>query len=221
MSRTPLPPARQSDYVPVDNADLFAHFYPLITRLVANTPGIEGQDVENVAMTLVEKIVEKDVLSDYNPNFTSSHDGVTRPAAFATFLSGFVLAYVRYYGQRQRLRAKREGFSIYSEVGHSSAQWIDLFGPSIEDEHDDLDVADLIAAIHAHLIALPPNRRARVSLDDLFAAIVEQVLVANGRMDVPALARLFAVSQNTIRNWVHRLREEIMVVRAAQGRVIS
>lgn len=209
-----------TDYVPADFSDLFENYYPYVTHLVQKF-GIEAQNSEDVAMTILTKFYEKDVLADYSPTFTSHHGGVERPAVFSTFLSGFVFSYVRHYRNRQTLGIRREGKSIYAPVGTGEAggvrgfvEWIDVYGPAVDTDYDEVFAADLVRQITAHLAALPPSARARVNLVSMFTRIIEQVEQA-GKYDVPALSSEFGVSQNSIRNWIHRLRDEITEVLAS------
>lgn len=203
-----------TDYVPADFTDLFKNYYPYVTHLVQRF-GIEAQNSEDVAMTILTKFYEKDVLEDFDPTFTSHHGGVERPAVFSTFLSGFVFCYVRHYRNRQSIGIRREGKSIYAPTGRgeSPQQWIDVYAPSVDTDYDEVFAADLVRQITAHLAALPPSARARVNLVAMFTRITEQVEQA-GKYDVPALSSEFGVSQNSIRNWIHRLREEITEVLA-------
>ena len=214
MSMTTTDTAHSStDYVPADFSDLFKNYYQYVTRLVQRF-GIEEQNSEDVAMTILTKFYEKDVLADFSPSFTTHHGGVTRPAVFSTFLSGFVFSYVRHYRTRQVLHTQREGKSIYTPVDMpGNLCWIDLNTPSVSTDYDEMITEDLIRSITAHLTALPPRVRERINLATVFSRVAEQIN-QSGKYDVPALSKEFGVSQNAVRNAIVCLRTEVAEVLA-------
>lgn len=206
---------RTSDYVPEDYSDLFEHYWRYVVKLVRSF-GIDDQNAEDVAMTILTKFLEKDALADYRPEFVSNHGGVARPAVFTTFLSGFVFAYVRHHRDRQTITKRREPAMLDAPVAQdgTATTWIEMYGPVEPEDHDDIYHDDLVRAIRRSLEAMPPSARAHVNIVALFDRMVAQISTT-GQYDTAALAAEFGVSQSAIRNWILRLRDEISNVLSA------
>ena len=204
------------DYVPVSFEDMFSYYYEFVVKLVGHF-GIDRQNSEDVAMTILTKFFEKDVLSDFNPEFTTQYGGVTRKAVFRTFLSGFVRTYVRHYKDRQVIHKRREGFSVdtpmfnYSDTGEA-VTWMDYLGPRYYEEHEDLEEADLVRAIRERLaLTKPRNAQDQCNMTEFFERVLQQVYETD-HVDTAVLAEEFGVSKTSIQNWLKRLRSEVSVV---------
>jgi DNA-directed RNA polymerase specialized sigma24 family protein len=211
---------RLPDFVPDSFEDMYRHYFPYVVRLVGYF-GIDSQNAEDVAQNILAKFFEKRALEDFNPEYTSSHDGVIRSAVFRTFLSGFVKAYVRHYRDRQALQRDREGLSTdqvmfrYADSGEG-ATWLDLNAPTYTDEHEELQEIELVTSIRARLAAVPPrNDQDRCDLPAFFNAVLEQTY-NDGKVDTAALALQFQVSKTTVQNWLKRLRAEVSQVIEAE-----
>lgn len=206
----------RGDYVPESFEDMYSHYYEYVVRLVASF-GIEQENAEDVAQSILMKFFEHDALSDFDTGYTTSYGGVTRRAVFRTFLSGFVKSYVRHFRERQAIMRVREGLStetvmfVYSDTGHE-ATWIELHQPVIEDEHDELYEQDLVRSIRSRLATVAPrNAQDQCDLVAFFDAVQAQAQ-EEGRVDTAALAVEFGVSKTSIQNWMKRLRAEVSVV---------
>lgn len=213
---TPEASRLHGNYVPESFEDMFSHYYEFVVRLVASF-GIDFQNAEDVAMTILTKFFEKDVLSDFNPEFTSEYSGVTRKAVFRTFLSGFVRSYVRHYLDRQTTHRVREGFSVdtpvftFPESGDTQT-WMEYAGPKYHEEFEDLHEEDLLLSIRARL-----RRRQNHNVQDhcdmpVFFERVRQQIYEQGKIDTLQLAEDFGVSKTSIQNWLKRLRVEVSAV---------
>jgi len=193
------------NYVPTSFADLFTNYYPYVVNLVKRK-GINPQNAEDVAMTILTTFFEKDALSDYDPNHSSS-------AKFQTFLSGFVLIYLRHYRDRQNIVANREPAIVNMPVGRSAgrsvSEWGELFSTPTEESYDGLFMEDLVETITEHLSAIEESSRSRVQMKEFFDRVL---VMANyeGSVNVAALAVEYNVSQNSVRAWLTRLKGEIM-----------
>lgn len=207
------------DFVPESFDELFSHYYVFVVKLV-QTFGIDRQNSEDVAMTILSKFLEKDALSDFNPEFASNHNGVTRKAVFRTFLSGFVSVYVRHYRDRQQLQLKREGIShdapAFTFDSGEPMTWMDYIGPRYYEEFEDLADRELLASIRTHLATTKP-RNAQDKCDlPLFFEMTLQQTREHGEVRTEELAELFDVSKTSIQNWLRRLRTEVNGVIEAQ-----
>lgn len=212
-------PKLNSDFIPGTYSDMFQHYYTYVVKMVTKL-GIDPQNAEDVAMTILSKFIEKDALADFDPDFQSSYGGVKRTAKFRTFLSGFVATYVQHHRTRQMKQAYREMRSTNQPVvsdssnnsGDAVIEWIELYGPNVIDEHEDLAEQDLIRQIRTRLTASGVrNNQDRCNLADFFEAVLEQSN-ETGKVDVTALSVQFGVSKTTIQNWIKRLRSEVSVV---------
>lgn len=201
-----------TDFVPTTFSDMFQHYYPYVVKLVAKM-GIDQQSTEDVAMTILTKFYEKDALSDFDPTFQTSHGGVVRSAKFRTFLSGFVVTYVQHYRTRQTKQAYRECISTDQPSNQfEGLTWLDFHGPSVTDNHEDLEEQDLLRGIRAHLLeSSSSNNQDRCNLPEFFEAIQTQLEVL-GKIDVAALSVTFGVCNASVRNWIKRLRTEVSKV---------
>lgn len=208
------------NHVPADFTELFGHYYDYVVRLVKKA-GIEPQNAEDVAMTILSKFYEKDALSDYDPTRTREINGVARTTQFSTFLSGFVLVYVQHYRDRQNVTKWREVLKVDSTVtvgGPDGAEknWLDVQGHVTRDDHDDLLLQDLAASITAHLKTREGTGRARrVALTDFFSRLMVEVTV-DARINVARLAEEYQVSPQAVYKWLDTLRAEIDIVLAEQ-----
>ena len=204
-------PSKYPDFVPTTYTELFDHYYAYVSTLVFKS-GIDDQNVEDVTMSILSKFFENDVLSDFDPTFTSHYNGVTRKAVFRTFLSGFVKIYVRHYRDRQQINKQRSAISadalVCANIGScSEVTWMELNGPSLVDTYDDLETTDLINTVRSHLRQMAKTKE-RCPLTDLFEATLVHANLY-GKPMVDSLAEQFGVSETTVRNRLSQLRTEI------------
>lgn len=191
---------RTVSIVPADFAELFRYYYPYVVKLV-RTFSIEESDVEDVAMIILTKFMEKDVLSDYDPDYRSVEG---KPAGFMTFLSGFVASYVRHYVSRQRVHQARHPFSVDRTLllRDSPSSWIEVYGPKHYDDLSHVTDAQFLSAVRSRLSTLPVVGRRDMAL--LFELIIDQ-LDERGRIHKEELAGLFGVSPASIHQWIKLL----------------
>lgn len=197
------------DFVPADYSELFQHYYGFVKALVIKYD-ILPNNVEDVSMAILEKFFQNDVLRDYDPEFTSTHDGVVRKALFRTFLSGFVKSYVRHHRERQYTTSAREPIIVDGVllVNGESIPWRDVhaYALSREDSHDEMYDAELVESIRVHLKTV--QSFSRCPLPDLFEACLAHAEWF-GRPDTKQLALQFEVSENTIRARMKALRGHV------------
>lgn len=201
----------RTDTAPSSYEEAFRHYSKYVIRLVQEF-GIEAQQAEDVAQILWMKFFEKDVLGDYDPEYTWVYKGRTCRASFRTFLNGFVRTYVYHYVLRQQLGHEREPFSTDMTFGQGDEEvaWYDLAVNAVEDDHDALLAYDLVRSISVRLAAIPPRSgNDRCRLDQVFQAVADQV-ESLGKIDAMGLARHFKVSKNTAHTWLARLREGLV-----------
>jgi hypothetical protein len=208
----------RDDAVPSGSDDFFRLYYGYVRKIVGNTPSIQSQDVEDVAMEIMTRLIERDVLGMFDPSKTFSYDGKQIQARFRTFLTAQVTLYIK--GQRDRLgrQHKRELFVIDSPVSDDRPSWADVFGGT-EDDLSGLDAAEWIRQARSFLSTVP-KRSDRDSCDlvRLFDDLITQVSTT-GTVATAETAAHLGVSTAVTGRWVRWLRENLRQQAALSRRV--
>lgn len=210
---------------PKNYAELFQIYYVYVVRLV-HKHGIDDNHKEDVASEILTRFFERGFLEKFDPTLTFTYKGEERPARFRSFLSKFVLRYVRGHCDKQRRLASREwqicDMLLDSDyVGGAGVSWVDKYGePEPSPEEGVLDAVmeiDLVRGLSAYL-AQVPRRSAYDNCDlvALFDAIVDQVR-DRGEYDIYQLSQRFGVSYTAMHTWVWWLKENLA---AATGRPV-
>jgi RNA polymerase sigma factor (sigma-70 family) len=180
--------------VPTSDAEVFETYYPHVKFLVQRAH-IRPENVEDYAMTLMAKFIEKGVLTDFDPNHESG-------ANFKTFLSNFVNAYLRHFAERDAINAYRSRLSTDIRVGEKNdVPLMDYMGQVVSDDTETVEVSELVNSVRAQLLKAG---------DEKMCLFYEMVLLQNeehGKVDVDELAKLFGVTRSSIYNWRKKLRE--------------
>ncbi len=211
---------------PADYADLFRCYYDYMVTLVRRA-GIESSRAEDVAMEILTRFFERDFLNEFDPSLVFHYDGQDRPARFKSFLTKFVLTYVRGHKDKQARLTGRELLICDRPLlaadagGAREISWIDVFG----DQSPGADV-DIIEALgeqervdrwRAYIAQVP--RRSQWDTCDLvalFDAVVEQVR-ADGAWNATELRHRFNISSTAMHSWLWWLRANLA---AADGRPV-
>jgi hypothetical protein len=186
---------------------------------VGGTPMIPAQDVEDVAMDIMSRLIERDVVGMFDPGMTFSHDGKDIPAKFRTFLTAQVHLYVQ--GQRDKLgrQRKRELLIVDTPPPEGSGQsWGDILGGS-EDDLSGLDAAEWVRQARAFLATVPRRSdRDACDLVRLFDGLIAQV-TETGTVSVAQTAADLGVSTAVTSRWVRWLRTSLREQAALSRRV--
>lgn len=197
------------DFVPKNFAEMYQHYYVYVLKLIVKQ-GIDYQDADDIAQVLFIKMDEKGLLSQFDPE--REFNG--RPAAFSTLLSGFVLKYVMGFRKRQQITQGRELHLIdqpmaeneQTGVGHS---WIDVNGPSFEDEYTQATDDEFRETVRTHLATAFTGRKdSQLDMVALFDEIDRQVAL-DGKYSTTDLMERFGVTRTTVHNWLEKLRVEV------------
>lgn len=204
--------SRTENIVPENFSELFDHYYGYVVRLVADN-GIFADHAEDVAMTILMHFFRHNALADFDPNFKSNHSGVVRPARFMTFLSGFVLLYLKHHRVMQAKKMSREPISldaiVYGDEGNDSETWLDIHGPAGDPGVERVEYLDTVAGIRRRLADVRPRTdQDKFNALEFFEAMREQVALTD-TYNTRELAKRFGVATSTIQNWVKRLRAEL------------
>ena len=207
------------DYVsaPQDYAELRRIYYPYVVALV-HRMGIERSCVEDVACDILLRFQERGFLDKFDPTLTFHHGGRDHPARFKSFLSNFVMSYVRGYRDRQfRLRYREPLLCdrLVSRLGEDFSEhpWIDVFGETTPDPTDavidEVDHRAFIASLREYLTKVP--RRTRYDACDLpalFDAVIAQI-DRDGEITITELCRTFGICGTAMHGWVWWLRANL------------
>lgn len=200
-----------SSFIPKDFSEMYQHYYVYVLRLVVRA-GIDFGNADDVAQTLFVKMHEKGLLEQYDPNLVQSHGGTAR---FSTFISGFVLTYLRHYVNRQKIESERtltlvdQPITVGKDSDHTDQSWVDVHGPVFEEEYSELHMDSFRSQIRAKLAAAHRGRSDNLlDLVALFDAVDAQV-EAEGKYSTTDLMEQFKVSRTTIHNWLERMRVEV------------
>ena len=194
---------------PAGPDQLFREYFGYVRKIVASTPAIPAQDAEDVAMEIMTRIVERDVLGMFDPDMRFNHGGREVKARWRTFLTSQVQLYVK--GQRDRLGRQRKHESIILDAPVSEDDGVplaELFGGT-EDDVSHLDADEWVRQAREFLAAVP-RRSSRDACDlvQLFDALVSQVSVT-GEARVNETALRMGVSPAVTGRWMKWLRQNM------------
>lgn len=189
-SKGTLPPANYDE--------LYRDYFDLTCGLVRRA-GIRPVDVEDVAMDIIAKFIERDFLPKFDADATFDTASGRRKTKFSTFYSGFVSRYVLQHRDRQMTRDRKEPVRLFTPVGEDGATWVDVYGPTDDHLMDTLDATAVydqyLRDAVAHLNTL--EVRGIRNLPEIFLMVVDQV-VEEGRVDRKAIAAHYGVSDTAI-----------------------
>jgi hypothetical protein len=199
---------------PTSYDEVFRHYYPMILGLVKKF-GILPEQREDVAMTILAKFIEHDALNDFDPKRIGGNGS---PMRFQSFLSGFVVSYIRWHVEKQALLRKRELTLVdqplsehgrsEENVGDSNISWLDL-RMQHEDHHEYLEAQEALNTVRTHLKKLPVTKGQGdlLTLLDLIQLQMKEV----GKISATELAELYGVSSVSVRSWMSKLKSQATV----------
>jgi hypothetical protein len=201
--------------------ELFRQYYGYLRKMVANTPAIPAQDAEDVAMDIMTRLVERDVIGMFDPGMKFHHDGKDIQARFRTFVTAQIQLYLK--GQRDKLGRLRKHEAVVLDAPLSSDEdsglsMADLFG-GVEDDTSHIDAAEWIRQARSFL-AIVPKRSDRDSCDlvRLFDALISQAAVT-GEVRLAETAQRLGVSQAVTGRWMQWLRQNLRQQAALSRRI--
>jgi len=187
---------------PESYEELFKNYYPFVVGLVGKQ-GISLDNREDVASEILLRFYERDFLNEFNPELSFEVNGRIVKARFKSFLSAFVVNYVRSHRDRQNLRVKREPLIVDAPA----TTLIDI--DHYEDDYSSLYEEELVVKIREYLRTVPrKSRQDQCDLLALFDAVVKQVRM-NGKYSVKELQAQFGVSPTAIHTWLGWMRLNI------------
>lgn len=218
MSRCTNGPDFQS--APADNAELFRKYYQYVIALVRRA-GFEESRVEDVASEILFKFIQRGFLEKFDAKKVFIYDGKERPARFKSFLTKFVLSYLRGHWDKQQRERIREPLLCDMPVGTSKqffggtsvTPWVELNGPVSPGPEEIYaqwhDVRETVSYLRAYLSQIPARHKwDTCDLPALFDRVLEQI-DRDGQWNAQELREHFAISTTAIHSWLWRLRTHV------------
>jgi DNA-directed RNA polymerase specialized sigma24 family protein len=219
LTRTADMPPKEA---PKDYAEMYTNYFGYIRSLCVKY-GIDYEDVNDVAQDLICRIIDRDLLGDYDPDRVFQTASGPKKATFTAMLTTFVSRSLLNYRDKQGVRRRREPVRLQEPAPggndrfprtHGSL-WIDLY--AVENTEDVTEAvvlhSDFVSASQRaleHLASLPmrnPRDRRRF-LPDLFRFCVEQVLLT-GQVSRKEVARRFGCSDTAVYHMFRDLKTEL------------
>lgn len=197
--------------VPVDFEALYKRYYEYTVRFVIKL-GVRPDDAEDTAQDILVRLLERDMLSMYDPGVTVKHDAKVYVTRFQAFLNAFVVTYVR--GKRDALqRHRRRELLIMDKKldGDTATTWGELFGEQCDGEFiEDTDPAGTyIRSIKDRLILEPRrSKRDQCDLPTVFELVLEGIWLG-GEVDYTLIEEHFGISSTAARSWVKLLKKRL------------
>ncbi len=209
------------DYVsaPTDYAALFRIYNPYVIALVRQF-GIEESRVEDVASEIMVKLMEKDVIANFDGTRVFTYKGERRPARFKSYLTKIVHTYLKGIRDRYHRLNRREPLMCDMPVHRTApnvngvqdtVRWIDKNGPmtpgadeEFEFEHDEMELREYLLSY----LEKVPHRGECVDLVSLYIMFMEYY-DETGEWNAKVLREHFDISGTATYEWVWRMRKHV------------
>jgi hypothetical protein len=200
---------------PKDYDEVFRIYFRYIVRLVHRF-GIDDEHKEDVACDILARFMERDFLAKFDPTMVFLYEGKLRPARFKSFISNFVITYVRGCGDKIRRGQNREKLLCDRVIGweaNACVRWIDVYGgantaPDPETTAVEGDAeARLVAMMRRHIATVEPQPPYDAyDLVTLFDVVIAQIR-STGHWDITELRHRFdGMSTTAMYGWLWWLR---------------
>lgn len=200
---------------PEDYEELFREYFPMMVGVVAKA-GIEPFDVQDVAMDILARFIEKDGLSYYDPE--RLHDVGESPevpgarfrkAKFKGMLRGFTAKYVLQYRDKQEVRHRRIPKRLEKPVNERGESWYEVtYGRVTVDPCGDSEVSiSILQALKRAADALTSTKATRKRDYNQFVALCIEYGYLDGSLDRRRVAAEMGISFSTMTSMLTDLRE--------------
>lgn len=205
----------QTTGCPDDYTELYQSYFPMMVGIVASS-GIQPSDVEDVAMDILARFIEKDGISYYDPEHL--HDVGANPelpgarlrkAKFKGMLRGFTSTYVMQYRDKQMIRHRREPWRLDAPVSkqdEESLTWVEL---AVVDPYEILDSevsVAIVSALKAAREELLIKSTSYRNYEQFIALCIEHGYL-DGKLNRKAMEVLLGISASTISEMLRELRQ--------------
>ena len=107
------------------------------------THGVAVQDAEDCVSRLFVALIEKDVLSTYDPHLITFHAGRQTPTSSRALIMSMYKLYLRGYKEQMALERYREPLLCDRVMTDTEQPWIDTNAPTLDP--DDIVLAERVA----------------------------------------------------------------------------
>lgn len=194
---------RQGKSAPESYDQMFKDYFDYVCKLVGKF-GIDEENREDVASSILLRFYERDFLSKFDPSLEFTHQNTIYPAKFKTFLSGFVELYVRHHRDKQMRQRVRYPLLCDEEM-ESGVTWLEIFAPPLPDPYapseSSLVGGDIVRAVRVKL----SNNPVLLDFFEQVSAEVEET----GKLRITHMQQRLRVSRRTISKRLAELREVI------------
>lgn len=208
---------------PDDYSELFQTYFPMMRQIVYRS-GIAQEDVQDVAMDILARFIEKDGIAYYDPH--RLHDVGENPdiagaryrkAKFKGMLRGFTATYVMQYRDKQMVRHRREPWRLDKNLSEDGDMtWADSEAYSM----------DGVADVEVSVVVVSAIKRSREILVERstkkrdYGRFID-LAVANGlldyKLDRKALQASLGISASTLTQMLNELRDIMRPLLAEAG----
>lgn len=195
---------------PDDYTELFIAYFPMMRGIVLKS-GIAPEDVEDIAMEILIKFMEKEGLASYDPEKLHEVSNPDLPgpkyrkAKFRGMLRGFTAIYVMQFRDKQAMRHKKEPYRLEMPVQGETLTWGDMLqAPELIEVSDvALSIRDALTGARRALVDMP--KRGKRDLVACFDAAVAGGLL-DGVVDRKRLGATLGVSESTVGAMLREIR---------------
>lgn len=202
--------------VPTKFEEVFRDYYAYVVNICMKA-GIDPQDAEDSASYILAKFYERDMVSEYDPDYQTTYQGKAHGVKFPSYLSGFVLLYLRHHKDRQRIHQAREGLSLDTPLDDETTLADFLLSPITPHFTEELEKEELVAFIHRRLIQPDVRFRSNNTTPTLLFGLMVDQVNEYGQLNIPELAELHQVTERLAYSWVAKLRPYIREAVEAHG----
>jgi hypothetical protein len=192
--------------LPDDYSELFEQYYPMMYGIVAKS-GINRFDVEDVAMDILARFIDKGGLAYFNPAHPK--------AKFKGMLRGFTSTYVLQYRDKQMIRHRREPWRNETPIG-SETTWGEVnFRNDFWVDACDVSQSIIDALKQARSILESKNQGKRDYGKFLDLCLMHGFL--NGELDRTAIREALGIGGSTLNVMLRELRATLRPLLADAG----
>lgn len=202
---------------PHDYDDLTRHYFQMIRGIVARQKGIDPQDVDDRVQEIMVRVVDRDLISMYDPKKAFMTPDGLKKSRFAPLLRSFVKKYLRGIHETATAKAMRDAPSTRLEQPTSTGDtWVEVYAPiepdtaleAVETRMEFGRVYEHLDTIHVHEDGVPFDFTQTLTLGRVLRAAMTD-LELHGRFVRRRVAEELGVSDQSVTIWMRRIREEL------------
>lgn len=204
---------------PDDYSELFEVYFPMMRSVVFKS-GIASEDVEDVAMDILARFIERDGIDYYDPEML--HDVGENPelpgarlrkAKFKGMLRGFTATYVMQYRDKQMMRHRKIPWRLDLPVWAPNAKheqpWSEVNLRAVDGGVLDVEVSQTVIQALRQARETLSERSTLVRDYETFTALCTEHGLLDGKIDRKAISIEMGVSLSTVSAMLMDLRSTL------------